>query len=85
MKSIAVDNLLHDNQSNEQNFTDDMENLLRRSNITESSIAQTAQYKYKGPRVHIHVATNNVESTLLFHPPTHPPTPDNVDRYSVVF
>jgi hypothetical protein len=30
---------------------------------------------------HIHVATDKVESTLLFH---HPPTPDNVDRYSVL-
>jgi hypothetical protein len=29
----------------------------------------------------IHVATNNVESMLFLHPPT----PDNVDRYSVVF
>jgi hypothetical protein len=30
MKSIAVDNLLQDNQSNEQNFTDDIviENML---------------------------------------------------------
>ena len=35
---------------------------------------------FKG-HVHIHIATNNVESTLFLHPPT----PDNVDRYSAVF
>ena len=45
------------------------------------TFAEAPNWKSLRGHIHIQVATNNVELTLLFHPPT----PDNVDRYSVTF
>ena len=58
-------------------------NFLHMSASFESSENFSCPEEIVKGHAHIHVATHNVESTLLLLP--HPPTSDNVDRGSPIF